>query len=396
MRYSIVRLDDGMCSGNYIPLSPPETGPTVIGVVSENPSDSLDLRVWQPGKPDWMVEDRGKEVDAAVRLVPGKAPKALVSIWESTRTSNARVLVWEARLGSPKAAPTRTGRERYVPEPGLDVGSANPEGPIVIIPMEGTVGFTMEAGSDFFTAADLKRALAEAYLQRPSAIVFEITSLGGRVDTKDEILRVLMDGTARGQRFVAAVRDAGSAAALIALGCPEIVTFTSARMGSAVTVVGSEEGTISYKKLYEEDPELRKKYESYNDALDVEAALSTRRSPAISNAMKHSEAELWWSPVNGFSDKSSGPDSEQFDGPETVLTLTHTRMVDTGLSKGILDLEQIRQVLGLSPSRPITRVDGPMRSTSSRLEQLSREAEGADEATLARIRAQFVEIASQP
>jgi membrane-bound ClpP family serine protease len=207
--------------------------------------------------------------------------------------------------------------------------------------------------------------------------VLDVESGGGRVDTKEEIVLAILTGTANGQRFAAVIRDAGSAAALISMACPEWLSFPGARVGAAVTIQSSEEGTVSFKKLLSTDPELMMKYESFSDALDKEAALATHRSPAISAAMKSSEAELWWDKAGGFSATKNGEDSECLDGAKSVLTLTHTQLVTTGLAQQILLIEKLPHALGVAESKPVIHVDRPMRATVRQLKELKTRYEEA-------------------
>ena len=403
IRWQIVQLSGGIQTGLYGALDSIRPGGSALGVVSEAASDSLDLRVWQPCARDLLGQDRSEERIAAVELSHPNMPGANITVWEQTRTSNARVLLIEAGT-----LPTSTGTARGGEGTGLpasdgklgtsapDAPPLNPDGPIVVLPMRGGVGALPDESEGFFTALDLDRALTEAYRLHPSAIVLEIDSGGGRVDTKEAVLRTLLTGSARGQRFVAAIHDAGSAAALIALGCKELLTFPGSRMGAAVTIQVGDEGVVSFKKLLENDPELEKKLSSFADAMDIEAALVTSRSPAISSAMKHSEAELWWSPTKGFASTRTAADSELLDGPQTVLTLTHTRMLQTGLSKQIVSMDSLGEMLGMDANRKVILLDRPMSATFNRLKTLSELAETASPAQIEALRREAVELLIAP
>jgi hypothetical protein len=403
IRWQIVSLSHGIATGLYQPIDALGTDPTALAAVSERASDSLDMCVWQPRSDEWLGEDRTPYPHAAVELAHPNMQCANVTIWEQSRLSDARVLVIEAVKSRRASTAGRGSEEAGSSDPPTastpeipEAPALNPEGPIVILPMKGGVGAMADETGGFFTAADLNRALSEAYRLRPSAIVLEINSGGGRLDTKEAIVQTLLTGAAGGQRFVAAIRDAGSAAALIALACKEIVSFPGARMGAAVTIQMGEEGVVSLKKLLEDDPELEKKLSSFRDANDTEAALALGRSPAISAAMKKSDAELWWSPTSGFSDKQAAEDSELLDGPQSVLTLTHTRMVNTGLAKQLVAINGIGELLGLGADRQVVRLDAPMQATFKRLRELATELESANPGHMEQLRDEAINLLTMP
>ena len=384
VRWQLSRLTDGMLVGLYDTPDPTVTGSTTVSVVSESKADDLGLRVWRPTanqSPDFLGEDRGPSKDAAVLMRnPSELDGAAINVWDADVNSNARVLLIESRpkpskptdpSSSSSASPngSKDAESASAASRKSVVPPADPAGPVVIIPLHDGVG-AMADSDEFFTASDFQAALDEAYAKHPSVIVLDVDSGGGRVDTKEEIVRAILTGSANGQRFAAVIHDAGSAAALIAMACPEWFSFPGARVGAAVTITSTDEGTVSFKKLLAADPELKMKYESFSDALDKEAALATNRSTAISAAMKSSEAELWWDLMGGFSAKKNGEDAECLDGANSVLTLTNTQLVRTGLAQQILLIEQLPRALGLEESRTVIQVDRPMRATIRQLKDL--------------------------
>ena len=411
--WRIVSLDRGHHDSDLQPVASPPGTEAVIAVLSESPEDNLSLaitdhRTDQSAPATVQGEDSGPEQDAAVRIPDPNSNGLLnIEVTEETEASSARVLIIEARKGDSQTEPLP---DKLLPDPtGAKSGRSplgassssdrapptDPNGPAVVLRLHGVVGPDMD-GLPFFTAADFEAALAEAFAAKPSVVILDIKSGGGRIDTKEEIQRSILTASKRGQRFVAVIRDAGSAAAMIALACPEIVAFPAARMGSAVPILSDGMTTVSLSKLLADDPELAAKYSSFSDALDAEAARATGRSPEIPRAMTDSSAELWWSPTSGFSSTSSGSDATRIDDDKTVLTLTSTQIAETGLGKVISGDDELWSALKLSTAPSVLDLSGRM---SGRFERAKKLVELFGDGTLPGSEAaqrEFIEIFNQP
>ena len=416
--WRIVDLKDGKFADTFDPMITTPDGPIVIAVLSEAPSDDLSLKLAKGTSPRFSGIDDGSELDAAVKLATPTDLSALSrEIEESSGKSNARVLILECTAvkentnplpdghlpaSDAPATPTPGAAPAEIPDPS-EVESApspvapaaNPDGPAVVIRLHGVVGPPLEV-ERFFTATDFKDALKKAYAKKPSAIVLDIKSAGGRVDTKEEMLREILTGTARGQRFVAVVRDAGSAAALIALACPEIVVFPASRIGSAVTILSGAEGTVSLKKLLEADPELAAKFNSYADAMDAEAARANKRSTAIPAAMKDSAAELWWSPTTGFAATKESEDATCYDGPESILTLTYSQVKESGLGEAVVSDDEVWSVLGYATPPKQIDLTPTMYTTYNRVVKLCKQFEGNLESVSRKDAEELTRLFKQP
>jgi len=239
----------------------------------------------------------------------------------------------------------------------------------MIIPLDGVVGVSLD-NDKWFTATDFQKAVQSAEKAKAEVVILEIKSPGGRVDVEEEIIRTILDSAGRGMHFVAFVKDAGSAAALITLSCKEIFVTPSARVGAAVTIVtGGAGGTSSLKRLMQGDEELAAKFESFHGAIHKAAAESTGRSPAIAAAMRDMSCELWWSKDGGFSNHQRTPSDERIDGAKEVLTLTAGTMERTGLAITVNSINDVVKLLGLRHSARIQRLDSEMQSTSKKLDQ---------------------------
>lgn len=403
--WKIVTMSNGRYIENYVPQAN-DVGSTVIAVLSEDPNDQLSLTVHTVSGNDGldgkdssrMNNFGGAYKHAAVGMEdPSQVVGAICTTTASNDASSAKLLVIEcgndiaangnldslqtlmAKLceQQKKTDTSSSGRrpdsQSNDKSPPVPIPPLNPSGPLVLIQLHGTVGAIPE--TSFFTASDFNEALNQAFILKPSCIVLDIKSGGGRVDTKDEIVKRILEVSENGQRIVAAVHDAGSAAALITLACPEILVYPAARIGAAVTILDTDSGVVSFKKYTnnDNDPDLAAKYKSFEDAIDAEAARSTKRSPAIVAAMKELENSLWWSEKDGFTDKKTAPDSQCFDTDLTILTLTYTQVIDTKLGKKVRNQDELWSVLGYPQEPQVIEISKPMRDTYNKIYQLVEE-----------------------
>ncbi len=345
-----------------------------VGVVSEDPEENLDLRL-EFESDEWLCEpgiddDDRKEAAAAVDL-DGDMNRICIRVTSRNPDSNERVMVliatadraeWPEDLEVLRPPPAAAGAHA----PAIfDPTNVDPTKPIVVIPLHGVVGCIPEAGEEFFTAADFQSALDDALAREPSLVVLEIDSGGGRVDSQDEILRAMFRASADRTVFVAVLVDAGSAAAMIALAADHWLATPETRIGAAVSYQSGPDGPeISLRKLYEDDPELRAKFESFNYALCMEAARRTGRHPQIVKAMCFADEELWWSPRSGFDDHERAENAECLDDATEILTLTSTSLLKTGLAMSTTSPDTFLEALGLPNNIRVIRLERQMRETS--------------------------------
>ncbi len=235
------------------------------------------------------------------------------------------------------------------------------------IPLKGTVG--LDASEQSFSAAAFRRCADQVRKSGCKILVLEIDSPGGRVDTKEEVIREILRLSDSGVRTIAFVHDAGSAAALITLACNEIFVMPASRVGAAVTILVGDTGPVSMKKVLKDDPELEAKFRSFSSAIDDEAARATKRCPCIARAMKEKEAELWHSPSGGFSDTSGAPEVVRIDSNSDVLTLTYTLMLSTGFAKRATSSEDMLDQLEVK-KQSVLDLSSEIRSDERQLQKL--------------------------
>jgi hypothetical protein len=324
------------------------------GDVFSNPPEGVAMVITNPRTKDGCpleVRSNGGDLSALLLEV-----NALPETEATANLPRLETLLGEARASRSPSTPSPRGSEdalkadaqttndcSELPETSYTEGRKN--GPIVHIPMRGTVGFC-DMEEPFFTASDFTRAIRSAGASGASAIVLDIDSPGGRVDSEHEIIRELLLAQRLGYRVIANVRTAYSAAGLIAMSCKEIIVHPGAGIGAAVTWNGME----SLDKMLMSDPALKAKMESPGLALQREMSEVSGHPACITGAMRFHREQLWWSPNGGFSDKSTGAKDEiLLDNETSVLTLNASEIVKYGLGYECLlptDIPAILQLEG--------------------------------------------------
>src|SRR5947209_16690346 len=118
------------------------------------------------------------------------------------------------------------------------------KGDVVVVPLRGEISPSL--------LMFLRRAEKLAETNGASAIIFEMNTYGGRLDTAEEITKVLNRATIPTYTFINT--NAGSAGALIALATPHIYMAPVSAIGAAAPVLPTgedlpltqREKTISY------------------------------------------------------------------------------------------------------------------------------------------------------
>ncbi len=185
-----------------------------------------------------------------------------------------------------------------------------------VLPIAGEIGVEVKAQY-------LEKAL-ELTRGRPHILVLYIDSLGGSVSEMEKIISVL--AKAKSARPVAYVRRALSAAAVIAIACPEICMSPEASIGSAVPF---KIGTDGKPKAVDE------KLKSAIRAQFRIAAELGEHSPLIVEGMMDLNLELAVRTKDGKVEVARGRDGKILKRRGEILTLTGKEAVACGLAKGI-------------------------------------------------------------
>jgi membrane-bound serine protease (ClpP class) len=239
------------------------------------------------------------------------------------------------------------------------------EGPgYVALPLYGEVGVEI-------TADALKRAIAEARRHKPQYVILVIDSLGGLVTEKERICEVIRQ--APDVRFIAYVKQAVSAAAVVALACPEIYVAEDSTIGATVAVMP---GALGGMKVASE------KVQSVVRATDRAVALRAGHSDLWVRGMSESDLELAVVLDGADSERvveaTGEPDQQVIKRRGQVLTLTGREAVEYGLARGTCaDVASIKDALGLAAwhvadERPWHMLIGSGRAARAQREEAAR------------------------
>lgn len=202
------------------------------------------------------------------------------------------------------------------------------------IPLTGEIGREV-------TAEALKRALDQARKGKPQYVVLVIDSLGGSVAEKEKIIDLIR--RTRDVKFIAHVKEAISAAAVVALACERIYVTEDGRIGATVAVQVQRDGSV---KVMEE------KFQSAVRATDRAAAAHGGHSDLWVRAMSEAGLELGVVTRDGkprLVELAAYPHADVVKRRGQVLTLTGAEAARWGLAQGTSsDVAGIRDGLGLA------------------------------------------------
>ena len=203
------------------------------------------------------------------------------------------------------------------------------------IPLCGDIGTEVKA-------ADLKRALDEARRSGAQYVILVIDSMGGSVAERNDLLVVLAQTT--DLKLVAYVKRALSAAAVLAIACPQIYMDPNASIGAAVAYKVGPDGTPR---------DVEEKFRSAIRAGERAAANLGGHSDLWIRGMSEIDLELAVVPAeDGRPPRlvEAGPDvtGTIIKKKGQILTMTAQEALDAGLSSGtIRDVAAIREGLGI-------------------------------------------------
>jgi membrane-bound serine protease (ClpP class) len=210
------------------------------------------------------------------------------------------------------------------------------------LPLTGDIGVEL-------TADALSRAITEARKSNPQYIILVIDSPGGSGPEMVRIAQVLRDAQAldgKQIQYVAYVKRALSAAAVIAMTCPKIYFAADAVMGAGVPFRFGPDGTPA---------NLEEKFASAARAQMRAAASSGGHNDLILRGMMEPELELVVTAGDDgkpeISEATAAPlfGTTPFKSKGRILTLTAPEAVQCGLAGGVAaDVDGLHAAMGLS------------------------------------------------
>src|SRR5258706_5017454 len=208
------------------------------------------------------------------------------------------------------------------------------EGPgFCTIPLIGDIGPEVKAD-------DFRDALAAARRGGAQYVVLVIDSPGGSIDERNKILAVMVQ--TKDLKLVAYVKRALSAAAVLAVACPQICMAPDASIGAAVAFKIGPNGLPE---------DIEEKFRSAIRAGERAAAAMGDRSDLWIRGMSELNLELSLVQEDGQPRLVEGltePDAKPIKKKGEILTLTAKEALASGLSTATInDVAAIRDALGI-------------------------------------------------
>lgn len=247
-------------------------------------------------------------------------------------TFNARVGSATATVKFPIAQVEKIVEEDEAPAvvAAQPVADTKPAGPAYfVIPIHGEFGTEI-------TSKVFANCLKLAQSNEPVAVILEIDSGGGRVDTLMAMLEEL-DKYPK-LRMVAYVKNAYSAAAILAMSCKEIVMAPSAAIGATVVFTDGPDGTPR---------NISEKWESASRAKFTSVAERAGHDPLLVQGMMRMDIVLGLEEKEGKVRIVEGKTDEPLKDRNRILTLTAKQAVRCGLSAGMAQtVDDVDEALG--------------------------------------------------
>jgi hypothetical protein len=226
---------------------------------------------------------------------------------------------------------------------------------IPVIPLRGQVGGLVNGNvRGTFDAAFVRRCFEQAEEAGAELVILEIDSPGGTVVEMEAICETIIEFHDR-LRIAAFVREAYSAAAIIALTCRELAVHPDAQLGAAVIIRDGGDGPTP----------VEAKFASPHYAKQRGYMKASGHPYEIVAAMTIQEIELWWSTLGGFRTEPPPVDTryiwEKLDSETTVLTLTAEEAVRLGIAgEAVQDPRALALRLGFDARYDIDRRDAEL------------------------------------
>lgn len=235
-----------------------------------------------------------------------------------------------------------------------EIVRAQREGPAyAFIPVVGVIG-------EEVTADALRKALAEARRSQCEYVILGFRSDGGFITEVPPLIEVINDS--RDLRIVAYVDKAISAAAVVALACPEIYFTERGTIGATVAWIGGPDGVPR---------NVDEKMQSAWRAIMRSATETSGHSPLFLRGMSEIEIELVLSrQPNGESAvmlSEDAPNGRMLKRRGEILALTAAEAEMCGLSRGtIKSIGGMKDAFGLEAwHSPSARPQGIMIATAN-------------------------------
>lgn len=206
-----------------------------------------------------------------------------------------------------------------------------PAGPTYfVIPIRDVIGM-------YVTAAQFEQALKDVERFKPTVVILEVDSGGGSTEEAGKIIDLMCK--AKGVRFVAYVKKAISAAAILSMACKEIYVDERATFG----------GALSYAMTAGGPAEIGEKMQSIWRATCRSAAELGEHPSILAEGMVDKEIEIQLAQEGGKPVVREGVGATMLKRKGRLLTMTAKESVACGLAKDIAaGYDELGRKLGLA------------------------------------------------
>lgn len=245
------------------------------------------------------------------------------------------IVVFDVRSGG------ATIRAKYTKANVAAVERDIKEGPAYYaLPIVGPIGF-IEGEETFVSAVAFHKALKSVRESGAEYVILVFDTPGGIITEMNQIVAAI--GAATDLHFVAYVRTALSAGAVIAMACPEIYMAPNGTIGAALPWKVGPDGTPD---------NIEEKFHSAIRADFRNATTIGGHSTLILRGMSETEIELWQVDEQGVpkvvDSAPAAPQATLLKPKGQILTLTSEEALAYGLSRGTLPtVDHIKEHLGL-------------------------------------------------
>ncbi len=189
-----------------------------------------------------------------------------------------------------------------------------------VIPLHGVVGET-------YVDYALDKSLADAVKRKPTVVVLDIDSPGGKVAEAEDMMKTLHRYN-KDLRIVALADENLSASAITSLSVHEIYMKPTGTIGAA---------TSFDPQHLDLPPNIEEKMQSAWRAVARNSAEEGGHEPLLAEAMIDSSRELHLETVDGKKVVKEGPGDHILCQKGKILTLTSHEAVDCGLAAGVAE-----------------------------------------------------------
>jgi ATP-dependent protease ClpP protease subunit len=272
--------------------------------------------LWAAAAPlaaDTLIMADGRELEG--KLISQSSEKIVFDVHKGS--SVLQMVFKPGDVKTVKSGPLSTPKEAPTPLP-TPAAPAKETGPTYfVIPIRDMIGV-------YVTAAQFEQALKDVERLKPTVVVLEVDSGGGSTQEAAKIIDLM--SKAKDVRFVAYVKNAISAAAIVSLSCKEIYIEKQATIG----------GALAYRMTSTMPAEIGEKMQAIWRATCRSSAELGGHQPILAEGMVDQEIEIQIVQKDGRPTVAEGHGPTMLKRKGKLLVMTANEAVNCGLAKDIV------------------------------------------------------------